>query len=319
MNAVFLDFATMGADGIDRSPLSDALPGIRFFDSTAGGERFERVCNAEYVLTNKVRLDRDLIAAATALRFIGLTATGTDNIDLAAAADHGVAVCNIRDYCTQSVVEHVFGVLLNLTHSIGPFDTAVRAGEWQRAADFCMLGHPIRQLSAMTLGIVGHGVLGRAVGDMARLFGMRVLVARRRGAAAQDADGRTDFAELLHEADIISLHCPLNDATRKLFGSTEFRSMKSTAILVNTARGGLVDSAALVEALRNGDIAAAAIDVLSKEPPCDGNPLLDYRGSNLIITPHIAWATTEARQNAIDELARNVRAFQQGEMRNRVV
>jgi glycerate dehydrogenase len=171
----------------------------------------------------------------------------------------------------------------------------------------------------MTIGIVGHGVLGRAVGDMAGHFGMRVLVARRRGATTEDGDGRIDFADLLREADVITLHCPLDETTHKLFGRNEFRRMKSTAILVNTARGGLVDSAALVEALRNGDIAAAAIDVLPKEPPSDGDPLLEFRGSNLIVTPHIAWATTEARQNAIDELALNVRAFQQGEKRNRVV
>ena len=160
MNAVFLDFATMGAEGIDRSPLADALPGIEFFDATAPGQRLGRIRNAAWVLTNKVRIDRELVDAARDLRFIGLTATGTDNIDLEAAAGRGIAVCNIRAYCTQSVVEHVFAVLLNLAHSIGAFDRDVRNGEWQRAADFCMLGHPIRQLSARTRGIVGYGWLG---------------------------------------------------------------------------------------------------------------------------------------------------------------
>lgn len=319
MKAVFLDFATMGAAELDRSPLADALPGIRFFDGTDDDQRLERIRDAGYVLANKVRLDRELIAQAKSLKFIGLTATGTDNIDLQAAGDHGVAVCNIRAYCTESVVEHVFAVLLNLAHSIGPFDRDVRAGEWQRAADFCMLNHPIRQLSAMTLGIVGHGVLGAGVANMARQFGMRVLVARRRGESAKAGDGRTDFDDMLAECDVISLHCPLNDATRKLFGEAEFRRMKPNAILVNTARGGLVDSVALVDALSTGRIAAAAIDVLPKEPPSNGDPLLEYKGSNLIVTPHIAWATTTARQNAINELARNVLAFQSGERRNRVV
>lgn len=318
MKAVFLDFATMGAAELDRSPLADALPDIVFFDGTDDDRRLERVIDAEYVLTNKVRLGRELLTQAKSLRFIGLTATGTDNIDLAAASDHGIAVCNIRAYCTESVVEHVFAVLLNLAHSIGRFDRDVRAGEWQRAADFCMLNHPIRQLSAMTIGIVGHGVLGSGVANMAGHFGMRVLVARRRGEAAKEGDGRTDFEELLAECDVISLHCPLNDATRNLFGEAEFRRMKSNAILVNTARGGLVDSVALVSALSSGEIAAAAIDVLPKEPPSDGDPLLEYKGSNLIVTPHIAWATTEARQNAINELAKNILAFQRGEHRNRV-
>jgi glycerate dehydrogenase len=319
MKAVFLDFATMGAADLDRTPLSDALPGIEFFDGTSDAERLDRIVDVEYVLTNKVRLDRELLATATRLKFIGLTATGTDNIELAAASDHGVAVCNIRAYCTESVVEHVFAVLLNLAHSIGRFDRDVRDGEWQRAADYCMLNHPIRQLSAMTIGIVGHGALGRGVADMAGHFGMRVLIARRRGAPALADDGRTDFDQMLQECDVISLHCPLNDETRLLFGEQEFRRMKPNAILVNTARGGLVDSVALVDALSSGEIAAAAIDVLPKEPPSDGDPLLGYRGSNLIVTPHIAWATTEARQNAINELAMNIRAFQRGERRNRVV
>ena len=318
MKAVFLDFATMGAVGLSRSPLSDALPGIEFFDGTSDAQRLDRIRDAEFVLTNKVRLDSGLISAAKALRFIGLTATGSDNIDLSAAAEHNVAVCNIRAYCTQSVVEHVFAVLLNFTHSIGQFDTAVRNGEWQRSADFCMLSHPIRELSAMTIGIVGHGVLGRGVGDMARNFGMRVMVSRRRGQPAAD-DGRTDFDTVLGEADVISLHCPLNDSTLGLFGAEQFRRMKKSAILINTARGGLVDSAALVAALSDGDIAAAAIDVLQKEPPSDGDPLLAYSGANLIVTPHIAWATAEARQNAINELAKNVLAFQRGENRNRLV
>jgi glycerate dehydrogenase len=319
MKAVFLDFATMGAEGIDRSPLTAALPGIEFFDATAPGQRRDRIRDAVYVLTNKVRIDHELIDATPTLKFIGLTATGTDNIDLDAAAERGVAVCNIRAYCTQSVVEHVFAVLLNFAHSIGAFDRTVRNGEWQRAADFCMLRHPIRQLSAMTIGIVGYGVLGRAVAETARHFGMRVLIARRRGEPVAADDGRTDFADLLRQSDVISLHCPLNDSTRRLFGVDEFRRMKANAILINTARGGLIDSLALVDALKRGQIAAAAIDVLPKEPPSDGDPLLDYAGANLLVTPHIAWATVEARQNAVNELAMSIRAFQQGEKRNRVV
>ena len=170
----------------------------------------------------------------------------------------------------------------------------------------------------MTLGIVGYGALGRGVAGVGRAFGMNVLVSARPG-SPETYDNRVSFERTLEKADVISLHCPLNDDTRNMMGAKQFRKMKNTAILINTARGGLVDSAALAEALRTGEIAAAAVDVLPKEPPVDGDPLLDYEGDNLIVTPHIAWATNEARQNAIDELAANTRAFLAGEERNRVV
>jgi glycerate dehydrogenase len=182
-----------------------------------------------------------------------------------------------------------------------------------------MLGFPLREISAMTLGIVGLGELGGNVARVAESFGMTVKVARRIGQEPVAGDGRVDLDELLRDCDAISLHCPLNDDSRGLIGERELKLMKSDAILINTARGGLVDSAALVSALANGTIAAAAIDVLPQEPPVNGDPLLDYDGDNLILTPHIAWASVEARQNAIDEVAENVRSFLQGGNRNRVV
>jgi glycerate dehydrogenase len=181
-----------------------------------------------------------------------------------------------------------------------------------------MLHYPVRELSAMTLGIVGFGALGQGVARIAREFGMTGIVAARPGTGSVP-DDRVGFDELLARSDVISLHCPLNDTTRRLFGAREFRAMKDSALFINTARGGLVDSQALANALASGEIAAAAIDVLPQEPPVDGDPLLDYRGDNLVLTPHIAWATAEARQNAIDELAANTRAFLQGLERNRVV
>lgn len=318
MKAVFLDYATMGP-GLDTSPLTDLIPDLEFFDVTPDGLTAERIRDAEFVFTNKIRFDDETLGNAKFLRFIGLTATGTDNVDLSGARKYDIAVCNIRAYCTQSVVEHVFGVLLHFTHSITLYSQAVKCGAWQKSDDFCMLDYPIRELSAMTMGIVGHGELGRAVDRTARHFGMKVVVARRPGSPAHADDGRVDLHDMLGAADVISLHCPLNDRTAKLFGRREFRLMKKDAILVNTARGGLIDSAALAFALRNGEIGAAAVDVLAKEPPRDGDPLLDYDGPNLIVTPHIAWATIEARQNAIDELAANLAAFLKGEKRNRVV
>lgn len=319
MNAVFLDFATMGSGGLDPAALQQRLPGLKIFDTTSAAETADRIRSAEFVLANKVRLTAENMANASALRFIGLTATGTDNVDLTFAKEQGIAVCNIRGYCTQSIVEHVFATLLSLTHSLRPFNDAVRQGAWQDADQFCMLDFPIRELSAMTIGIVGNGVLGKGVAQAAEFFGMNVLIARRRGEAGSAHDGRVDFEEMLRQADVISLHCPLNDATRNLLGAAEFNAMKPDSILINTARGGLVDSTALVVALEAGEIAAAVIDVLPQEPPVDGDPLLDYTGDNLIVTPHIAWGTLQARQNALDELAENIAAFQRDAQRNRVV
>jgi glycerate dehydrogenase len=318
MKAVFLDFSTLGPDELDAGPLLEVLPEMEFFDATEPGLTAERVREAAFVLTNKTRLDEPVLSYAKRLKFIGLTATGTDNVDLAAARTLGIAVTNIRAYCTRSVVEHVFGVLLSLTHNLKRYHRAVKEGDWRKADVFCLLEYPIRELSAMTLGIVGHGELGRGVADMARAFGMTTLIARRRGAPAAD-DGRTEFEEVLQRSDIVSLHCPLLPETQNLIGASEFRRMKRNAILINTARGGLVDSRALVDALREGKLAGAGIDVLREEPPAHGDPLLDYDGDNLMLTPHIAWATVEARQNAIDELAKNVASFLGGEHRNRVV
>jgi glycerate dehydrogenase len=319
MKAVFLDFATLGAEKLDPQPLFAVMPELEIFDATSDGQRVERIRDAEIVLTNKVPLDSKLIERAPRLRLIGLAATGTDNIDLEFAKERGIAVCNIRAYCSQSVVEHVFAVLLNLSHNIGSFDRSVKAGEWQKAENFCMLNFPIRELSAMTIGIVGYGALGKGVATIARQFNMKVLIARRVGTAAVEGDGRTDLDQIIETADVISLHCPLNEATRGLFAAGEFRRMKTDAILINTARGGLVDTQALVNALRDGEIGAAAIDVLPQEPPVDGDPLLDYSASNLIVTPHIAWATAEARQTAIDQLAEGVGSYLAGGDKNRFV
>jgi len=317
MKAVFLDFDTMGA-GLDLSPLKEVTPELKVYDVTAKDQVEKRIHDADIVYTNKIRLNETLLASAKKLRYIGLTATGTDNIDIETARRNGIAVANIRGYCTGSVVEHVFGTLLMLTHSLAGFRRSVRAGKWQTSDDPFLLTHPVRELSAMTIGIVGYGSLGQGVARIGRAFSMNVIVSARRDAINVASD-RVAFDDVLAQADVISLHCPLTDETRELFGAAQFRRMKKSAILINTARGGLVDSAALADALRSGEIAAAAVDVLPQEPPVDGDPLLDYDGDNLIVTPHIAWATNEARQAAINELAANARAFVAGEERNRVV
>lgn len=317
MKAAFLDFATVGADELDLASLQAALPGLALYQATAATEISERLAGCEVVLLNKVRLSRAILEAATDLRFIGLTATGTDNIDLDCARERSIAVCNIRGYCTQSVVEHVFGALLNLTHNLARFRQLVREGAWARSDEFCLLNYPIRELSAMTLGVVGYGELGKGIARCGEFFGMNVLIAERPQASVV-REGRIAFEALLEKADVLSLHCPLTPSTRDLIGKRELAKMKSSALLINTARGGLVDSAALVAALEKGEIAGAAIDVLPQEPPVDGDPLLDCDHPNLIVTPHIAWGTVEARQAGLDQLAAAFLAFRRGERMNRV-
>ena len=317
MKAVLLDWDTMGP-GLDISKLQALLAELEVFRNTENDDVAARIGDAAIVIGNKIRLTRSVFEACPDIRFVGLLATGTDNVDLAAARDHGVAVANIRAYCTQSVVEHVFGCLLNLAHNLGNYSADVRNGAWQTARNFCLITHPITELSSMTLGIVGFGALGQGVARVAETFNMDVLVAARPGSDTVPED-RVSMSQLLERCDAISLHCPLTDATRGLFGAAEFRAMKKSAFLINTARGGLVDSQALTDALRDGEIAAAAIDVLPEEPPVDGDQLLDYAGNNLIVTPHIAWGTLQARQNAIDELTANIAEFLEGKERNRVV
>ncbi len=317
MKAVFLDYATMGP-GLDLSPLSELVDAFDVYDVTEDDQVAERIAGSHLVFTNKIRFSDPLLRAAPDLGFIGLTATGTDNIDLDGARSAGIVVSNIRGYCTQSVVEHVMGTLLMLTHNLGNYAAFTRAGGWQQSEDFCPLSWPLRQLTDMTLGIVGYGELGRGVAAAGQAFGMKTIFAARPG--SPDApQGRVPMATLLAQSDVISLHCPLTDQTRGLIDAAALKAMKPDALLINTARGALIDTQALADALESGEIAGAAIDVLPKEPPVDGDPLLDYAGDNLIVTPHIAWATTEARQNAIAELALNARAFLAGGDRNRVV
>lgn len=317
MKAVFLDYATMG-NGLDLTELRSHFSSLELFDDSSDAEIAARISDVEFVFTNKIHLSDTLIESAKQLRYIGLTATGTDNIDLDAARRNGIAVANIRAYCTASVVEHVMGSLLMLAHNLHRYDASVKAGNWQESREFCMLSYPIRQLSGMTLGIIGYGALGQGVATAARAFGMQVLVSARPGAAKIAAD-RVPFDTILSDSDVISLHCPLTDETRNIINAASIVRMRRGAILINTARGALVDADALVAALNSGQLSAAAIDVLAKEPPVDGNALLEYEGDNLIVTPHIAWGSDQARQNAIDELAANSVAFLRGGERNRVV
>jgi glycerate dehydrogenase len=319
MQSVFLDYATATINGdLDPGSLRRALPGLVLHDLTAQEDVAHRVAGCAVVLVNKLRITREIIESAPSLRLIALAATGTNNVDLATARDRGIAVCNVRDYCTASVVQHTLGVLLSLTHKLREYDALVRSGAWQRGDEFCLLDHPIRELVGRKLSIVGYGALGKGVARAAhQALGMDVLIAQRPG--GERTAGRVVLDELLPQVDVLSLHCPLTAATQGLIDARRLAQMKPDAVLINTARGGLVDAAALADALRAHRLGGAAIDVLVQEPPVDGNPLLAPDIPNLIVTPHIAWAAREARQRCLDEMAANVEDFLRGGHRGRVV
>ena len=325
MKAAFLDFDSLGPADIDSSALLATLPDIMLYPFTADDEIDARAAGCEVLLVNKVRLNRARLEALPALRLVCLAATGTDNVDLATARERDIAVCNIRNYATASVVQHVFGLLLALTLRLDEYRQLLSRGAWQQSRHFCLLDYPSRELAGRTLGIVGYGQLGQAVGAVGQAFGMRVIAAR----SLREADDQTFtpaapyvdrlvLPELLAAADVVSLHCPLTPATRHLINRESLGRMRRDAVLINTARGDLVDCGALLAALRAGLLGAAAIDVLPEEPPTAGHPLLDTGLENLIVTPHIAWAARESRQRALDEVVANVRDFFAGGRRNRV-
>jgi glycerate dehydrogenase len=278
---------------------------------TGADQVVARLQGAQIAILNKARLDAAALAALPALRMVAIAATGSDNVDLAACRARGVVVSNVRGYATTTVPEHVMALMLALSRRLFDYAADVAAGRWARASNFCLLDHPIRDLRGATLGLVGGGSLGQGVAELARGFGMRVKFSERPG-ATQVREGRTDFDTLLREADVLSLHCPLNDTTRHLINADTLARMKPTALLINTARGALVDEAALSAALRAGRIAGAALDVLSQEPPAAPNPLLAGDVPNLIVTPHVAWASGAAMQALADQVVDNIEAFMAG-------
>lgn len=316
MRGVFLDFATVSNNDVDIAPLRAVLDDLVIYDVTSPESIRERVQDVEVIFTNKCRVDTPLLAAAPKLKLVSLAATGFNNVDLDAARAQGVAVCNIRAYCTPSVVQHVFALMLALNQKLDGYRQLLAEGAWRKAPQFTLLDYPVHELAGQTIGIVGHGELGSNVAKVAKAFGMRVLIAERPGRTPRA--GRAAFETVLTESDVISLHCPLTPETEKLINADALKQMKPHALLINTARGAVVDEAALADALRKGVIGGAGIDVLSQEPPVDGNPLLDPAIPNLIVTPHIAWAGVEARNRAIRQMADCVSAFRKGERVNRV-
>ncbi len=316
-HAVFLDLSSIDRDDIQWSSLRRLAEQWDWHQETTPRQMPERVLDADLVVRNKVVLDRSTLLACKRLKLICIAATGTNNVDLEAAAELGIAVTNVTGYATASVVQHVFALILSLVTRQQQYQDSVGMGEWQRASQFCLLDFPIWELAGKRMGIVGYGELGKAVGRVAEAFGMQLLIAQRPGGDPQP--GRVPLDQLLSLADVVSLHLPLLEETRHLIAARELALMQPHALLINTARGGIVDESALAASLRQGKLGGAGVDVLSREPPVDGNPLLDSSIPNLIVTPHIAWASREARQRLIDNVADNIAAYLAGERRNIVV
>ena len=312
-----------GRGDLDVSRLASVLPEWQTYEMTADAQVAERIGTATVAISNKVRIDDAAMRNALHLRLICIAATGTNHVDLEAARRRGIAVCNVPGYATASVVQHVFALILALSTRLPEYQQALRAGRWQQSGQFCVLDYPIREIAGKTLGIIGYGALGQAVARVAEAFGMKVMVAQsRHGCQAAPAVAgqvvRVPLRELLSQVDILSLHCPLTPETRGLIGAAELALMRPDALLINTARGGIVDEQALALALCQGKLGGAGVDVLTQEPPVQGNPLLAGDVPRLIVTPHIAWASREARQRLVDEITANIEAFLQGNIRHRV-
>jgi glycerate dehydrogenase len=299
-------------------PALHALGDVVVYPRTEPSAVVARCSGAEAVLTNKVVLNAEVIAALPALRYIGLTSTGTNVVDLDAARARGIAVTNVPAYSTESVAELVFAMVLHFALRVGAHDAAVKAGHWAASPDFNFLLGPLHELHGKTLVVVGFGAIGQAVARIARAFGMEVIAAAVPGSQSRE---RMPLLEALPLADVVTLHCPLTPATRGLVSREFLTALRPGAILLNTSRGPVIDEAALVAALAEGRLGGVGLDVLEREPPPPGHPLLDPGApwaERLLVTPHLAWATTEARQRLRDEVAQNLAAFVAGRRRNRV-
>jgi glycerate dehydrogenase len=316
---VFLDAATYGDISL-QSFTKRWRCGIH--QVSAPDQTIERLAGYTVAVTNKVVIDRAVLESREAreLKLIAVAATGTDIIDKEAAAKRGVKVCNVPGYATQSVAQFTMALILELATRAGCYSEAVKAGEWQTSPVFALFTFPTVELSGKKLGIIGYGNIGRAVAQMARGFGMAILVAARPGAVGPIPADRVPLDRLLREADVVSLHCPLTPETRHLINERSLSLMKPTAFVINTARGALIDEAALVRALRVKRIAAAALDVITREPPPADHPIIQATKElgNLIVTPHTAWSAREARERLLQEVAANIVAFFAGEPRNLV-
>ncbi|PWU18633.1 MAG: glycerate dehydrogenase [Verrucomicrobia bacterium] len=313
MNIVVLDGFTLNPGDLSWDELKSLGP-CKIYDRSAPSEISPRAAKAEILLTNKILLTRAQIESLPRLKYIGITATGTNVVDLTAAQERGVVVTNVPAYGTQSVAQTTIALLLELTQHSGDHGQRVRAGEWSRKPDWCFWDHPLIELDGLTLGIIGFGRIGRAVGKLGAAFGMKVIVCLDKPKPLPMWARRVNLKTVFRQSDVLSLHCPLTPKTEKLVNAERLSWMKSTAFLINTSRGMLIDEAALAAALNAGCLAGAGLDVLSVEPPPADHPLLAAK--NCIITPHLAWATRAARARLMNIAVENVRSFLRGRPRN---
>ena len=320
MRGVILDEASLGPTDIDISVVLRTAEHWQRHAQSSPEQVPERISDAEIVLSNKVWVGREAMQSAAHLRLIVVTATGTNNIDLAAARERGIAVCNVRGYAGASVAQHTMMLILALARNLIGYRNAVTAGAWSRSPFFCLHDYPIADLSDRNLAIIGYGELGRGVAKLAEAFGMHIALARMPGRdyRADEQYPRLPIDDLLRWADVVSIHCPLTDQTRALIGARQFGLMRSHALLINTARGGIIEERALLDALQSATIGGAALDTLYAEPPAADHPLLTANLANLIITPHVAWASREARQRLVNQVGDILAAFRRGEFMNRV-
>ncbi|WP_180021166.1 MULTISPECIES: 2-hydroxyacid dehydrogenase [unclassified Acinetobacter] len=310
MKAVFLDYQSLDKQDLDFSGLEAQFDDLTLYPATTAAEVAQRIQGADVIISNKVHINAEHMQLNPQLKLILISATGTNNVDLVHAQQQGIVVCNCQAYGTAAVAQHTLMLMLNLATSFRQYDRAVQQGDWQKADQFCLLDFPIIELAGKTLGIVGYGELGQAVAHLAKAFGMKIMIGAlpNRPMAAE----RVAFSEMLAQVDFLSLHCPLTEETRDLLNHESLAQMKASAFVINCARGGVVNESALAEALKLGTIAGAATDVLTVEPPKQGNVLLDPSIPNLIITPHSAWGSVDARQRIVQQLVENVEAFKAG-------
>ena len=287
------------------------------YGTTEAHETLARIRGADIVITNKVVISAQAFAENPQLKLVAVTATGVNNVDVEAAKQNGTAVCNIRAYGNESVAEHAFMMMITLMRNLPAYQRDVAAGLWENSPFFCHLGAPMRDLNGKTLAIFGRGNIGKTLAAYAQAFKMNVVFAEHKHAQSV-RDGYVSFDEAICSADVVSLNCPLTPQTTNMISEAELQQMKPVAILINCGRGGLVDEAALVAALKYGQIGGAGFDVLTQEPPRDGNPLLKARLPNLIVTPHIAWASQEAANRLFDILLDNINRFVAGNPQNLV-
>ena len=313
-----LQIVVLDRDTLVNRPFDFDFPHtLSSYGSTEAHQTAERIQGADIIITNKVVISAEHIAANPQLKLIALAATGVNNVDVEAAKQNGTAVCNIRAYGNESVAEHAFMMMITLMRNLPAYQRDVAAGLWENSPFFCHLGAPMRDLNGKTLAIFGRGNIGKTLATYAQAFKMNVVFAEHKNAQSV-RDGYVSFDEAIRSADVVSLNCPLTPQTANMIGEAELQQMKPGAILINCGRGGLVDEAALVAALKYGQIGGAGFDVLTQEPPRDGNPLLKARLPNLIVTPHIAWASQEAANRLFDILLDNINRFVAGNPQNLV-